>query len=251
MSKRGVVFCLIYLFITLAQTFAYKPRMIYVEGGFFSMGKNGKGVSQIVNIEDYSISAFEVTVGEYQQFAKETEREMPAPPRWGWKKDHPMVNVTFQDAMAYCLWLSEKTHATYRLPTEIEWEYAAKGGKKSKNYKFSGSNNPSRVAWFRVNSGNKTYAVGKKKANELGLYDMSGNVWEWCMDWFEDYPVDDGNDAAALQQGLAKIVRGGAADRLSPYCKVTKRLASYVDCRSTFNGFRVVEVKNHIVKQPF
>ncbi|MFD1628303.1 formylglycine-generating enzyme family protein [Pseudopedobacter beijingensis] len=216
--------------------------MVYVEGGDFFVGSIGKQNSQTVKINNYFISAFEVTVSEYQLFVKETDRSMPPEPKWGWKKDHPIVNVTYEEALAYCEWLSKKNNSTFRLPTEVEWEYAARGGKKSKNYKFSGSNNPSRVAWFRVNSGNKTYAVGKKKANELGLYDMSGNAWEWCMDWYKEYTADKGDEIIDLEKASGKIVRGGAANRLSPYCKLTKRLASYSDCRSAFNGFRVVEI---------
>lgn len=219
--------------------------MVYVEGGFFTMGNVGKEVSQTVEINNYSISVYEVTVAEYQLFANEKGRPMPSPPPWGWKNDHPIVNVTYEEAVAYCDWLSEKNNSTFRLPTEAEWEYAARGGKQSKNYKFSGSSNPGRVAWFRVNSGNRTYTVGKKKANELGLYDMSGNAWEWCLDWFGPYSTEQPiKNPVGPNEGLGRVVRGGAADRLSPYCKVTKRLASYTNCRSPFNGFRVVEVLN-------
>ncbi|WP_169311973.1 formylglycine-generating enzyme family protein [Pseudopedobacter saltans] len=216
--------------------------MIYVEGGDFTLGIIGKEISQTVKINNYQISAFEITVGEYQLFTRETGCSMPPEPKWGWKKDHPIVNVTYDEALAYCQWLSEKNTSFFRLPTEAEWEYAARGGKKSKNYKFSGANNPSRVAWFRVNSGNRTHAVGKKKANELGLYDMSGNAWEWCLDWYKEYHADRRDEMINLDKVAGKIVRGGAADRLSSYSKVTKRLACYRNCRSAFNGFRVVEV---------
>ncbi len=240
-----VISLLFLAYLSLNHAFAYKPKMVYVEGGIFVMGNPGKEISQTVEINNYAISVFEITVAEYQLFAEEKGQPMPPPPPWGWKMNHPIVNITYHEAVAYCDWLSEKNNSTFRLPTEAEWEYAARGGKRSRNYKFSGSSNPSRVAWFRINSGNKTYAVGKKKANELGLYDMSGNAWEWCLDWFGPYSmIQLIENPVGPAEGLGRVVRGGAADRLSPYCRVTRRLASYADCRSSFNGFRVVEVVN-------
>jgi formylglycine-generating enzyme required for sulfatase activity len=143
------------------------------------------------------------------------------------------MNVSWNDAVEYCNWLSEKEGLEiayygdgslldenrrkteditkvkgYRLLTEAEWEYAARGGKKSMGYKYSGSNSPDSVAWYDSNSGNKTHEVGQKKRNKLGLYDMSGNVWEWCSDWFGNYS-SSAQTNPYNNSGSGRVYRGG------------------------------------------
>jgi formylglycine-generating enzyme required for sulfatase activity len=128
--------------------------------------------------------------------------------------------VSWNDASAFCAKLTERERAAgrlpagyeYRLPTEAEWEYAARGGAASKGYTYAGSNNVDEVAWYDKNSGNATHPVGKLKANEVGLYDMSGNVWEWCLDWYdgEYYGRSPNTDPANTSAASYRVFRGGS-----------------------------------------
>ena len=144
--------------------------------------------------------------------------------------DHPVTCVSWYDAVAYCNWKSQTEGLTpcysgsgssttcnffangYRLPTEAEWEYAARGGENSRGYTYSGSNSADEVAWYTNNSGNKTHQVGQKKVNEMGLYDMSGNVWEWCNDWYDPsyYGSSPGQNPRGPSSGSSRVVRGGS-----------------------------------------
>jgi formylglycine-generating enzyme required for sulfatase activity len=134
----------------------------------------------------------------------------------------PVIDVNVSDAVAYCSWLSKITGTTVRLPEENEWVYAAQGGNKSKGYIYSGSNDIEEVAWYGHNSGDKTHEVGTKKPNELGIYDMSGNVWEWC--------------------GTEGAVRGGSWYFYGNGCRVSSRYVDYPDNRNySLFGFRVLQ----------
>lgn len=130
----------------------------------------------------------------------------------------------------------------YRLPTEAEWEYAAKGGNESQGYKFAGSDDLNQVGWHRGSPSSKTHSVGQKKANEIGLFDMSGNVWEWCEDaWHDNYqgaPVD-GSAWVSGGENLRNVCRGGSWDNLPIYCTVTSRLKNGSYDRDNFVGFRL------------
>ena len=140
--------------------------------------------------------------------------------------DHPMVEVTWYGAVAFAYYLNElegreQTYslddwsvdyakAGYRLPTEAEWEYAAKGGDQSKGYKYAGSDNVDQVGWYSSNSGWNTHPVGQKEDNELGLYDMSGNVWEWCWDWYGSYSSGSQTNPTGPSSGSYRVRRGGS-----------------------------------------
>ena len=143
-------------------------------------------------------------------------------------KKHPMIYVSWYGARAYCKWLSEKTGKKYGLPKEVECEYAARGGKHKDVYPFSGGNKLKEVGWYRLNSHGELKAVGLKKPNRLGLYDMSGNVWEWCSDI-----LDDEDDL------LNRVVRGGSWIFNSNVCRVSSRSTYDVSYRVNGTGFRI------------
>ena len=136
--------------------------------------------------------------------------------------------------------LYEKTGRTFRLPTEAEWEYAARGGNKSKGHMYSGSDEIDEVAWYMGNSGGETHPVKGKKANELGLYDMSGNVWEWCSDWFGFYSSGAQTNPQGPDKGLRRVLRGGSFGYEARYCRVSSRIPCTPNTSSYIVGFRLV-----------
>ncbi len=170
---------------------------------------------------------------------------LPTQPWWGWQDQLPMQHVTWFDAVAYCNWLSEKeglqkcysededgaiildrSKNGYRLPTEAEWEYAARGGSKSKNTIYSGSNDPASVCWYDDSSKLKgPQAVGSKQANELGIYDMSGNVWEWCSDYYQKdfYASSPKVDPFNAELSSYRVLRGGSWHYQVDHATVTSR----------------------------
>lgn len=173
-------------------------------------------------------------------------------------KNNPVEMISWYDAIKFCNKLSQqsglepyynisgknisinKNAKGYRLPTEAEWEYAARGGNKSQGYKYAGSNNIDDVARCQNNSNYETYPVGKKQANELGIYDMSGNVWEWCWDWYGDYNTADVENSLGADKDWGRVIRGGSWYSDAVNCRVA--------CRGDFSpgkslndvGFRVV-----------
>jgi formylglycine-generating enzyme required for sulfatase activity len=129
----------------------------------------------------------------------------------------------------------------YRLPTEAEWEFAARGGTKSKGYTYSGSNNLDSVGWYNGNSGVSTHTVGTKGANELGLYDMTGNVFEWCWDWYATYSALSQTNPRGPTSGTSRVLRGGSFFVTELYCPVVFRNSNSPEGRSGTNGFRTVQ----------
>ena len=184
------------------------PAMVFVKGGSFIMGNGAedKKWAHAETVADFSMSRYEVTVGEYKTFCTATNRAMPVAPYWGWNDQHPMVNVSYNDAVAYCQWLSKTLGVTYRLPTEAEWEFAANGGTQSKGYTYAGGNDIDQVAWFYKNANYQMQAVGQKNPNELGLFDMTGNAWEWCSDWYVGTTI-----AGKIAEGTHCVLRGGSS----------------------------------------
>ena len=223
-----------------------KPEMIQVEGGIFNMGSNQesdeKPVHQ-VRLSSFKISKYPVTVGQYKAFVAATGRSMPdETPKWGWQDKHPMVYVNYNDAVAYCNWLGEKYGGDWRLPTEAQWEYAARGGQKSRGYTYAGGNDLWDVAWFEDNAGGQTQAVGRKKANELGIHDMSGNVWEWCRDWYDGdyYANSPSSNPRGPSSGANRVLRGGGWFNSAASGRVANRINYAPSYRTSNRGFRVV-----------
>ena len=196
--------------------------MVLVEGGTFQMGSNDGNSDEkpvhTVTVDSFYIGKYEVTVAQYGQFCGATGRRMTPAPKWGLNNNGPIVYVSWESATAYCTW------AGGRLPTEAEWEYAARGGNKSRGYKYSGSDDLDDVGWYGGNSSYRMHQAGTKQSNELGIYDMSGNAWEWCSDWYDGsyYGNSPSNNPQGPSSGDARILRGGW-DMDVNKCRVTLR----------------------------
>jgi formylglycine-generating enzyme len=214
-------------------------QWVFVKGGTFQMGSNNgeddeKPVHQ-VTVSDFYMAKTEVTVAQYRVFCKATGRTMPEPPHWGWLDDHPIVYVSWNDCAAFCNWEGG------RLPTEAEWEFAAIGGTQSNGFLYSGGESINEVAWYSENSGNKTHQVGTKSPNELGIFDMSGNVWEWCADWYGKNYYSNGLalNPKGPNSGWGRVLRGGFWFEKSRSCRCTKRFRLSPDSDPSVGlGFR-------------
>jgi formylglycine-generating enzyme required for sulfatase activity len=243
----------------------YNIEMVQIPGGTFQMGSNDGEDDEkpihSVTVNDFYIGKYEVTNAEFAAFLNVKGNQEEGGTTWleiessnclieksngDFKartryENHPVIYVSWYGAKAYCRWLSETIQQNYRLPTEAEWEYAAKGGNKSNGYKYSGSDNVDEVAWYRGNSNPKIHSIGAKKANELGIYDMSGNVLEWCNDWYDtDYHNSSSNNPEEVSNGNSRVLRGGSWYHLSNNCRVVSRDYSNPYIRLDDFGFRVV-----------
>ena len=222
-------------------------EMVYVKGGTFRMGATEEQGSDAyecekpvhsVTLSDYYIGKYEVTQGLWEAVMGTTLEEQRDKKDkdgvlYGQGSDYPMYYVNWEEAQAFVKKLSDLTGRNYVLPTEAQWEYAARGGAKSKGYKYSGSNKLDDVAWYWENSERK-YAgspVGTKRPNELGIYDMSGNVWEWCSDWYGSYSETSQTDPAGLVSGSGRVRRGGSWHSFARYCRVSSRGDFRPGCR--------------------
>ena len=225
-------------------------EMVYVEGGTFDMGatyeqgseayKDEKPVHR-VTLSDYYIGNCEVT----QELWLAVMGSWPgaAPSNgWGVGANYPAYNINWFECQEFVIRLSSLTGRTFRLPTEAEWEYAARGGNQSRHYKYSGSNNIFDVAWYEINTGGSTHAVGTKTANELGIYDMSGNVWEWCSDWDGDYSAGAQTNPQGPSSGSDRVLRGGGWSSFARYCRVSYRDCNPPDYSYSRLGLRLVLV---------
>ena len=200
--------------------------MVYVEGGTFTMGatkEQGSGIYDYaktvhqVTLSSYYIGKYEVTQELWQAVMGENPSEFTGFSR------RPVERVSWDDCQVFISKLNELTGRNFRLPTEAEWEFAARGGNQSKGYRYSGSNDIDEVAWYDDNSGNTTHPVGRKSPNELGLYDMSGNVWEWCHDWYGDYSSAPQTNPTGPESGINRMIRGGGWGRRAIFCCVSFR----------------------------
>jgi formylglycine-generating enzyme required for sulfatase activity len=156
-----------------------------------------------------------------------------------------MSNINKSDAEDYCKWLSQKTKHKYRLPTEAEWEYAARGGANGISFKFSGGNDKHKVSWNEANSGGEPHKVGRRDANSLGIYDMTGNVWEWCSDmysptYYKVSPTDNPKGASPSPKVNLGVLRGGSYKSYQKELRVTNRLEFMPTGSAKDFGFRVV-----------
>jgi len=223
------------------------PKMVSVPGGTFLMGdslsvdRHNTQKAHLVTLDAFAIGETPVTVAQWKFYCEQTNREMPAPPAWGWQDDHPMVNVTWAEAVRYTDWLSFHTGRICRLPTEAEWEYAAKEAGKLEPHRHSGNADLPELGWFLDNCPDGgTKPVARKKPNALGLFDMSGNVWEWCRDWHHWYPAQAVENPNGPPSGMFKVVRGGSWYNTDRFCRVGHRGKQRSANRLDYIGFRVV-----------
>ena len=206
--------------------------MVQVEGGTFMMGATSEQGS---DANDNEKPAHQVTLSPYYIGETEVtqalwEAVMGSNPSYSKGSNKPVEQVSWDDCQKFIQKLNQKTGRKFRLPTEAEWEFAARGGNKSQGYKYSGSNNLKDVAWFDDNSSKETHDVKTKQANELGIYDMSGNVWEWCQDWFGDYSTSNQTNPTGPLSGSNRVNRGGSWINYARHCRVTDRISLlYVD----------------------
>ena len=186
-----------------------------------------------VTLSDYYIGQTEVTQELWQAV-------MGSNP-FGFKGDNqrPVEDVSWNDCQEFIEKLNRLTGKNFRLPTEAEWEYAARGGNKSRGYKYSGSNNPDAVAWYDDNSGGKTHPVAHKQTNESGLYDMSGNVWEWCFDRYGDYSSNSQTNPRGASTGSGRVLRGGSWRYGARNVRVSRRSDFAPDYRGHNFGLRL------------
>ncbi|MDB4728512.1 formylglycine-generating enzyme family protein, partial [Saprospiraceae bacterium] len=153
----------------------------------------------------------------------------------------PVDQVSWNDVQDFLKRLNSKTDQNYRLPTEIEWEFAARGGTNSQAYEFAGSNSLEKVGWYALNSGNRTHPVGEKEPNELGIFDMSGNVWEWCQDWYGRSRKKDKTNPKEPRNGKRRVLRGGCWGSNTEGCQVSNRGGNDPDSRINICGFRIAQ----------
>ena len=196
-------------------------KMLAVKGGTFQMGSDDwyeweKPVHQ-VTLSDYYIGETEVT----QELWNAVMGSNPS--YFTGSMQRPVEMVSWNDCQTFISKLNQLTGETFRLPTEAQWEYAACGGNKSKGYTYSGSNEIDEVAWYDDNSDEMTYHVKTKAPNELGIYDMSGNVWEWCSDWYGSYSFAAQTDPTGPSKGSHRVIRGGSWCEYTTDCRVANR----------------------------
>ena len=217
-------------------------EMVYVEGGMFRMGATEEQGEDAwdweapvhrVSLSSYLIGKHEVTQGLWS----EVMGENPSRNKAG--DNYPVENVSWEDCQGFIERLNNRTGLDFRLPMEAEWEYAARGGVKSKGYKYAGSDGLDEVGWYRDNSGGHTHPVGQKKPNELGLHDMSGNVWEWCQDWYGGYEDEAQTNPTGPQSGGARVLRGGSRWCYARRCRVSCRYLNFPGSRNAHCGLRL------------
>jgi len=219
----------------------YGIDMVYVKGGTFMMGatpeQEGDCYAREKPVHEVTLSDF--YIGKYPVTQAQWKAVMAKKPSHFKGDNLPVEFMSWNDAQEFIRKLNHMTGNDYRLPTEAEWEYAARGGNRSLGYKYSGSDDIEEVAWYINNSGYKLHPVGTKKANELGIYDMSGNAWEWVSDWDGKYGGNPQSNPQGPADGSNRIVRGGSWDYHAKHARVSFRYYRAPGLRLSFLGFRL------------
>ena len=215
-------------------------NMVRVDGGTFQMGATSEQKDPYddekpahqVTLSGYYIGETEVTQGLWEAVMGNNPSNFKG-------ANLPVESVSWDDCQTFVQQLNQLTGRKFRLPTEAEWEYAARGGNKSRGYQYSGSNTLADVAWYTDNSRNKTHEVKTRQSNELGLYDMSGNVYEWCQDWYGDYSSSSQTNPTGPSSGSIRVYRGGCWYDSAWGCRVAFRSSDKPDFRYSFLGLRL------------
>ncbi|MBQ6653606.1 MAG: SUMF1/EgtB/PvdO family nonheme iron enzyme, partial [Prevotella sp.] len=210
--------------------------MIRVVGGTFQMGESADD-NDVTPVHDVTLSDY--YIGETEVTQELWEAVMGSNPSYFSGAKRPVECVTWNDCQEFITKLNALTGQQFRLPTEAEWEFAAKGGTKSKGYTYSGSNTIGDVAWYFDNSDNQTHEVATKAPNELGIYDMSGNVWEWCQDWYGSYSSSAQTNPTGPSSGSFRVFRGGSWLSYSEFCRSANRYIDDPTCGNDNVGLRI------------
>ena len=229
--------------ITIPVKNGINIEMVKVEAGSFKMGATPemehpygnyeKPVHRVTLTNNYYIGKYEVTQALWKTVMGNKSSRF--------KGDNlPVEKVSWNDCQKFISKLNKLTGKSFRLPSEAEWEYAARGGNKSRGYQYSGSNTIGDVAWYAGNSSFMTHAVGTKQPNELGIYDMTGNVWEWCQDWYDIYSSSPQTNPTGAVSGSYRVNRGGSWNCLARSCRASCRYRCTPDFRNGDLGLRLV-----------
>ncbi|MBI9072105.1 MAG: SUMF1/EgtB/PvdO family nonheme iron enzyme [Melioribacteraceae bacterium] len=184
-------------------------------------------IPEMIDVGNFNIGKFPITFEQYDFYCTQTGAQKPNDDGWG-RKDRPVININWYEAAKYCSWINSITGRSFRLPGDHEWELAANAGQKLSKLKYSGSDNLNEVGWFKENSRNMTQPVGRKKPNNLKIHDMTGNVWEWCDEWYD-------NDKTL------KTIRGGSWSSFTNFCSIKLRYWNRPENRLNMVSFRVIE----------
>ena len=219
--------------------------LVRVEGGTFQMGSDSELANDdeqpvhAVTLSSYRIAKFTIT---QKQWRAIMGQNVAWNENYGVGDNYPATNLNANDVKQFLDKVNRLGELNLRLPTEAEWEYAARGGKSSHGTLYSGSDDADAVVWHQGNAGNRLHPVGSLQPNELGLYDMSGNVWEWCSDWYGDYPAEaqtNPQGAYYYYSSQRKVVRGGSFSYEATFSRVTQRNSVQSGTSSFALGFRV------------
>jgi formylglycine-generating enzyme required for sulfatase activity len=262
MKKIALLVCALTTVFAAALDNSLYPRMVAVAGGVFRMGSGEGAFKQNERVHEVSLRSFfisetEVTQELYQAVMNQNPSQFKG-------NEYPVESVSWFDAVKFCNALSEqyglapvytingdtvawdRESRGFRLPTEAEWEYAARGGQSGSlgdldKAGYAGGVTAADVAWYSANSGRRTQPVRKKLPNELGIYDMSGNVWEWCWDWYGDYPSDAVYDPEGPSTGRNRVFRGGAFVNPVNQLRVSFRVGNPPSTKGNSVGFRIAQ----------
>lgn len=216
-------------------------EMVEVRGGTFRMGATSEQGSDACDWEKpvHSVTLSGYNIGKTEVTQELWQAVMGSNPSEFMGDDLPVENVSWDDCQEFIRKLNSMTSQNFRLPTEAEWEFACRGGNNSRGYKYSGSNNLGSVAWYDGNSGKKTHPVATKLPNELGIYDMSGNVMELCADWKGDYSSGAQTNPKGPYDGSSRVYRGGCWNFIARNCRSSFRTIIFPTCRNFSLGLRL------------